>query len=596
MKSIFLLFFTVLVITSSAMAQVVSPQLAGKYAMNAYSQKCQPSGTSSEVAEQMTLTGKDGRPTCYLFSFDHGGFIILSADYASTPVIGYHPSNHLDLKGLPSAFTDFLDHCSRQIDFIREKGLKADEKIALSWNRIQTGEKSYGKSNQDLVEPLLPVKWGQRRPYNMFCPVDPASADSHAVTGCAATAFAQVMSYYNYPEHGIGSNSYIHPVYGQISANFAEATYKWNLMPDSVPVGQPTVVKEAPALISYHVGVAMNMYYGPNGSGVQADQVLQPMIDHFGYNPSSYYAWRSDYTPDAWVDLLQEQLDSGYPLVYRGTSTTIGHIFVCDGYQDDEYFHFNWGWFGNANGYFSINNLNPLAYTFNLNNYCIADFYPSGTYPNYCSSCDTLIESTSLIEDGSGPIHTYQDNAQCTWLIAPGAKDVVQQIKIHFRNFDTEEAHDYLKIYCGEPSCTLPAGEYSGQNIPEDIVVMNDSVWISFSTDDNGITGKGWEIQYTNYDYPVFINPPEEPEASGICVYPNPADKLVTITKTDCTSEINRVQLVNTLGREVYPAAKVIRISNNTWKMDISDIYEGYYLIRTVFTDGKISLSKLVVQ
>jgi len=596
MKSIFLVFFTIAMIPASTMAQVVVPQLARKYALTAYLQHCQPSGPSMGIVEQLTLNGKDGKPTCYLFAFKQGGFIILAADYAASPVIGYHQNNRLDFKDLPPALTDWLDHCSRQIDFIRERGLKADEKISLSWNKIQTGEKSQEKSNQDVVAPLLPVKWGQRNPYNQLCPVDSASADSHVATGCAATAFAQVMSYYNYPDHGIGSNSYIHPVYGQISANFAEATYRWNLMLDIIPLSLPQVVKEAPALIGYHVGVAMNMSYGPNGSGVIANQVLQPMIDHFGYNPTSNYAWRSDYTQDAWVALLHEQLDSGYPLIYRGTTTTLGHVFVCDGYQDDEYFHFNWGWFGNANGYFSINNLNPLTYTFNLNNYCIPDFYPAGTYPNYCSSCDTLIESVSLIEDGSGPVKEYLDNSLCTWLIAPGVTPAAGQIRIHFRNFDTEENHDYLRIYSGEPSGTFPVGEYSGQNIPDDIVVMNDSAWICFTSDDNGINGKGWEIQYACNDYPAIINPQGENNTSCFRIFPNPAKEFVTIATPDNHGDLKSIKLVNPPGWEGGSSAKVIRINNRTWKMDISNISKGFYLIFADFADGKTYISKLVIQ
>jgi hypothetical protein len=61
------------------------------------------------------------------------------------------------------------------------------------------------------------------------------------------------------------------------------------------------------------------------------------------------------------MNLLKTELDAGQPMYYEGTGNGSGHAFVCDGYDNNNFFHFNWGWDGLADGYYNINALNPTA-------------------------------------------------------------------------------------------------------------------------------------------------------------------------------------------------------------------------------------------
>jgi len=51
----------------------------------------------------------------------------------------------------------------------------------------------------------LTSQWHQGRPYNNECPVL-TPPDEHTVTGCVATAMAQIMYYWNWPNSGVGHN------------------------------------------------------------------------------------------------------------------------------------------------------------------------------------------------------------------------------------------------------------------------------------------------------------------------------------------------------------------------------------------------------
>ena len=610
----------------SLKAQVVSWQEALKAAGNTFPvyegmpQSLDKASIKTEW-QMEPFPAKSDLPVMYICTRPEGGFVILSAEYAAKPVIAYSRSGSIDPGDLPPACEEWLENVRKQIEDVRKNGMEATPQIRQRWKALLSEEVpdqpdkrpfSPGISPEHSfrsVEPLITTKWGQRLPYNQFCPVDPASPDGHAVTGCAATALAQVMAYYNYPLHGIGSNSYYHQVYGWISADFSQATYHWELMLDSVSAAWPLSVREAPALISYHTGVAMNMNYGPFGSGVVATQILQHMIDHFGYNPASECSWRIDYSDSAWVALLQQQLDAGYPLVYRGTST-VGHVFICDGYQDDEYFHFNWGWSGNANGYFHISNLNPLGYNFNEGNYCFRDFFPAGNYPVYCTGCDTMKNTMAIVNDGSGPVHNYLENTQCTWLIAPNTIEPTTSISLHFRYFDTDPADDSLLVFTGDPVLSEPVAGFSGNEIPEDLILSTDSVWLVFITGNNGTTGKGWELQYFTDGILVGIRDGSGTTAEFLNFYPNPATDRVYIKLPNfihlrnTTSNRFPVTLVHQwetatlrvhdlFGRKLLE--KQVVQGSAPVELDVSQWPEGMFVLQLVYQGEVVSQGKMLV-
>ena len=206
------------------------------------------------------------------------------------------------------------------------------------------------------VEPLLKdITWNQTKPYNNCCPND-------YPTGCVATAMGQVMYYYRYPEHGVGSNTYQWNGQ-QLTANFGTTTYQWSNMQDKLTANSSSAAQDAVATLLYHVGVSVNMNYGPaseGGSGASPSYIAPALINHFGYDKGCHLRSREYFTKTEWEATVRNELDNGRPILYGGfTMSASGHSFVCDGYNQQGYYHINWGWDGLNNGYFLLSALDP---------------------------------------------------------------------------------------------------------------------------------------------------------------------------------------------------------------------------------------------
>jgi len=221
-------------------------------------------------------------------------------------------------------------------------------------------------------------------------------------TGCVATAMAQVLKYWNYPSQGSGSHSYTHATYGLLSADFGSTTYNWTNMPNNVVSSNNSV-----ATLMYHCGVSVEMDYSADGSGAYSGDVVPALVNYFNYSPNVEMKSLNSFSTANWIMMLKAELDAHRPVYYGGDNGTEGHAFVCDGYDTDSKFHFNWGWSGSANGYFAIGALNPsLSYKFNSNNEAIirikppsnapvAGFTASGTMPDLKGSISFTDQSTN---------------------------------------------------------------------------------------------------------------------------------------------------------------------------------------------------------
>lgn len=204
----------------------------------------------------------------------------------------------------------------------------------------------------EVIKPLLGnIKWDQSAPFNNLCP-------SGTPVGCVATAMAQVMYYYRYPEHGYGQHSYS---YNGVDhhVDFEATTYQWDLMYDYYNRNCTDEQNFEVAQLSYHCGVAADMQYAPGGSGAWTEYLPDAMYNYFGYNSLAACVHRSAYHYEDWTELLLNELREGRPIIFSGTNNEVGHCFVVDGYNAEGLFHVNWGWSGYYNGYFDIGILNP---------------------------------------------------------------------------------------------------------------------------------------------------------------------------------------------------------------------------------------------
>lgn len=329
----------------------------------------------------LTLSDDNGNACLYIFNIEDKGYYIVSADDRAKPVLAYSDEGAIDVDNMHPSLTYYLEHYRNAISYAIENNLKADASVKEEWNLMRTRgivtERNLGKS----VEPLVDLKWNQIYPYNYYCPTELGGPGDHAYVGCAADVMAMIMKYWNYPDKGVGSHSYIPEGYPEQSANFGETTYEWDNMPAQLYSFSSEKEIKAVALLMYHCGVSIDMKYGPMASSGYSELVPAAMKNYFKYTSEMNHLYRDQYDIEEWKDLLISNLDQGFPVFYAGSSQISGgHAFVCDGYTEDGYFHFNWGWSGVGNGNFAIDALNPEGADYNINQRAIFDMVPDYAY------------------------------------------------------------------------------------------------------------------------------------------------------------------------------------------------------------------------
>jgi hypothetical protein len=420
------------------------------------------------------------------------GFVLISAEDNVFPVLAYSFSQAFLKDSIPVHISDWLALYRSQILYHRSSQSPAGEEINSAWATLMDENTQAQESLSRDVQALLTSTWNQGNFYNGYCPEDPAGPGGRVYAGCVATAMAQVMYYYRHPETGVGSSSYNYPPYGTLSANYGNTTYCWNEMLSSI-----SGPNDAIAELQYHCGIAVEMMYSPSGSGAYSSDAAAALRNYFRYSSNTQLVYKDNYSDQAWKQLLKDQLDLGQPMYYHGYGSG-GHAFNVDGYQGDDYFHFNWGWGGSFNGYYFLTNLNPGGSSFTNGQGAIINIVPAGNYPAYCSGQHLLTAASGTFEDGSGPVADYEANASCSWLIAPQlqAEDSITSISIAFERFETEDQNDKLIIYQGNSVQDPIVGTFSGTTLPSRLSIDGNQALVVFTSNDS-IQGKGFLASYT---------------------------------------------------------------------------------------------------
>ena len=379
-----------------ALASPVSPERARNVAQSVIVS----SGGSGE-AVQVQLPAEYN--ALYLFVADEG-FVVLSSYDCVRPVLAYSPSGRF-ADTLPAHVADWLLAYNDEIDRLEKAGVEPSSQALSEWTSLEQGTPEEPLFSV-VVQPLLTTTWKQGAPYNNLCPYD-SSGSFRCVTGCVATAMAQVMRYWNHPVSGTGQHTYTHSSYGTLGANFGATTYQWSQMPASVSSASPTAQINAIATLMFHVGVALEMDYGRSSSAttgsygsvtsVCAENALKT---YFGYSRAMRHVEKADISDSLWSSMLMAELTARRPVMYSGRDVSAGHSFVCDGCDASGYFHFNWGWGGYCDGYYAIGALNPSpggtggtsSSTYNLKNGALLGIYPAAT--THLASYYTTVAST----------------------------------------------------------------------------------------------------------------------------------------------------------------------------------------------------------
>lgn len=433
----------------------------------------------------------NNEPVYYVFNVNNTeGFVIISADDIAKPIIGYSFEGPYPVFNQPPQFTEWMGGYKEQIIYGKTNNIKANTEIENEWASVLIENPSLTK--EKAIQPLLLHTWNQDSPWNAYCPVDANGPGGHVYVGCVAVSMAQLMKYYNYPNQGTGSHtnySYWNGGYGNLTINYAAQTYDWYSMPNIV---NGTNYDETAKLL-YHCSVAVDMNYGPDGSGSTTSKFATALKTYYFYSTNIQYVQKSSYTDANWKAMLKQQIDNKWPMSYQGSDGTSGHAWNCDGYNGDQ-FHMNWGWSGSANGFYDLSSLVAGGYDLTLNQGAVINVYPASNYPTFCTGTRNITGKAGAFNDGSGN-QNYLNNIDCTYLIQPECGNI---INLTFDRFGLANG-DHVYIYNGNSTSDPLLADFTSLNPPSltsSIIAENGSMLIRFVTDGSD-NDYGWYVSYT---------------------------------------------------------------------------------------------------
>lgn len=362
-----------------------------------------------------------GDAAFYVFSNDNG-FVIVAADDCAKPILAYSDEGSFDMENIPIQMQDYLYGFVEQIEYC----------IVNNIAGYANTDKTVENRNTHVVGPLLKSSWDQNKYYNRKCPVASGGPDGYAYAGCVATAMGQIMYYYKKPVTGHGSHTYTPAGFPTQTANFGQTNYDWNNMVDKLTSTSTTTQIDAVATLLWHCGISVDMMYGAGGSGAYSTDAPYAFTEYFDYSDELRYDEKDRYDDLVWLARIKASLDLGRPVYYSGTrvkpesGAAAGHAFVCDGYDDGDMLHFNWGWSGSNNCYCAVNAVGTATNHYYYNNGAIFNIHPRSETPTLhnvsLTANDTNLgsvsESVADVQDGNEITITATakgDNVFCYW-------------------------------------------------------------------------------------------------------------------------------------------------------------------------------------
>ncbi len=340
------LIFTLLAGTAASMAYAgtVSADNARQLAADFFAASGQENLASESALELVYTCGDAAKPLYYVFNARQGqGFVIVSADDCTTPVLGYSLENNYNVASVPPAMKWMMGGLENEIKAASKLQKPTTQEVRRSVMRRAA------RSNEKIL--LNTPEWRQEAPFNNMIPGRP-------LVGCVGTAMATIMKYHNYPQRGTGSYN---------GVNF-DVAYDWdNMRMDNYRYGYSETEANAVATLVYHAAASIGTQFGYSGSSAYEVKVPAALINYFGYDPGVSFKKRSEAATQAEFDrLVENDIKAGRPVLYCGQDVTAGHAFVVDGYDPlTSMIHVNWGWGGadgnNNGGWYASTALNPTV-------------------------------------------------------------------------------------------------------------------------------------------------------------------------------------------------------------------------------------------
>ena len=287
----------------------------------------------------------------YVFNRGEGaGYVIATGDDSTYPVLGYTDEGEFDYNQLPPNMKWWLEWMTAELQDLAENPTSEANRAP---RRVST---------HPAISPMVTTKWNQGSPYNDLCPK--YTNGERCVTGCVATAMAQVM--YFQRSKSVTETQKAMPGYSTNGINVpgvaAGEPISWDNMIDSYGSNATASQKKAVAQLMLYCGVGVEMMYNISangGSAAYSYNVVDALKNYFGYGNSVKYISTSEPGGDSWDNQLYKELQAGRPFYLAGSNNDGGHAFVCDGYDGNQCFHINWGWGGGSDGYYMLSKLNP---------------------------------------------------------------------------------------------------------------------------------------------------------------------------------------------------------------------------------------------
>lgn len=377
MKKAFILFF-VLLCSIGIYAHPIGVDRAKELGLAFVNANLNQACQLTDLQLVYTGTTSRGETSFYVFNYGSTGFVILSADDCYRPIVGYSDEGIFETENMSPELAYYLNSIAEGRSQARKTVQSAE--VAVEWEMLKESGKLPSRNRGKKASFLVETRWNQSEPYNWFCPPASGGSGGKAYAGCVATAMSQVMKYWNHPTQGSGSHSYNHQ--GEtLTANFGETTYDWDNMPISINLSSPQEQIDAIAYFMYHCGIAVDMMYSGTGSGAYSEDVPDAVLMYFGYSNKARLRKRDSYSLEEWQAMLKDSFDQGWPVYYSGNSSDAGHAFVCDGYDDNDLFHFNWGWGGSSNGWFVVDEIDYNSGADAIFNYVPAEVFDNTPKP-----------------------------------------------------------------------------------------------------------------------------------------------------------------------------------------------------------------------
>lgn len=607
MKKNILLIAALLFFATNANAHPVTVEWAQKVAAHFWN-SYRPTDTKP-VATISALPFSD-LAHLHIFDINGEGFVIVSGDDRVRPILAYSFENTFPEELNPEVGY-WLRGYEAQLAKVAESDATQPESILQLWGRpILTPAPDEPIATLQNIPAMMKTHWDQGKPYNNLCPFDSVN-HARTVVGCVATAMAQIMRYWSYPAYGLGSHTYNYSRFHDISADFENTSYLWHIMPNRCDDFTPESAVKATATISYHCGVAVDMMYGisaEGGSGAYSECgywasrcATSAFVDVFKYDTTIHHLDRYGHTDEAWTALIDAELAAGRPMYYSGRDSTGGHAFVLDGSDLEGRYHFNWGWNGYGDGFYTVDNLAPgpnngaggnATYTFNLDQGAIF-----GIQPAFQEVFDTINYYDSICENTQ-----YVHFRDYTLLVRNVANrdtllhhfdtvfnyhlNVISKKRLYLNPNNGQEV--VLKEYCPATGYTFPHCSFSKTNC----MFVG---WCRMRDGSDAIYQPGETAYFNNTPtfYALWVDTSanvaiEDPETlHGLTVWPTLTSEHINISFDD--AESMTVNIIDNWGRVVIQKESVGRKA----QISLERLPAGTYTVQ-IITKGTLYKSRII--